>query len=111
MTDGEIDTLRELERDARPGPLTAQAVFDALDELGGTADIVAARLAAEGYRGSHQCDTCPIAVYLSRVFECRVEVCSDWVAVGGVSIEPPLAIVKFVDRFDDEEFPNLKVED
>lgn len=110
LSDGERDILAEQERDARPGPITPRDVFDALDELGGTADIVAARLLAEGCRGRRmKGESCPVANYLKMMFDLGAAVCAQSACLwSGPECDLPPAVASFVSRFDAGEFPDLE---
>lgn len=90
--------------------MSPQQIFDALDELGGTPAVIAARLKAEGCTGLRgEEGMCPIANYLNKRFEDAATVYFDEVYVGRCLLcGPPPAVTAFVRDFDLGEFPDLE---
>lgn len=83
----------------------------ALAALPGTADAIAAHLAALGIRGERKDGRCcPMANYLSRLgFEAPF-VQPDYVEASGETLTFPPELREFVDRIDDGEWPELVAE-
>jgi hypothetical protein len=97
----------------------------ALEALGGTGAEVASALRALGIKGErHYCGTCPVALYLLRVFpgadgaEVHEEHCLvtrtvvDYVSVEAeaIRVETPLAVACFAEDFDNGYYPQLDSE-
>jgi hypothetical protein len=89
----------------------------ALAALPGTADDIAAHLAAKGIRGAREdsCN-CPMVVYLTSLDFDRVNVTLSRILAraqpGGalVDVRTPWWIAEFVHRFDEGEWPELVAE-
>lgn len=100
--------------------MSSYELFDLLDSLGGTAEVVAARLLAEGCRGHRESRcSCPVATFVARHLDADggdffVEVSRTVAKLSRTSPRRssfeaalPPAVAAFVGRFDAGEFPAL----
>lgn len=86
-----------------------QMLYDDLRALGGSAKAIATKLQRKKIKGKASPKSCPIAVYLAREYgEDDVDVSDTEVSVDGVSVEPPEAVVVFIEQFDNGKFPKLQ---
>lgn len=86
-----------------------EAMLELLEGLGGTADEVAAALAARGVTGRRgESCRCPIAALLSRESGVAVTVGVATVSSDGRPCELPPACREFVRRFDLGMYPSLE---
>jgi hypothetical protein len=113
MECGRIDPT-ELERALGIGETPgSQAMFHTLDTLGGTANIVAARLEAEECHGS-TCKSggCPVAIFLEKQGYRQIAVTPRAIYATSPAGEflhcvPPPAVANFVAAFDRHEYESL----
>ena len=93
--------------------MIAQSLMEALVVLGSSADEVADRLAALGFKGRRAiAENCPVAHYLRATLGRRdVSVGSFFCNVGGVEFPLPDVVTEFLERFDEEEKYPLLVDD
>ena len=82
-------------------------VFEALEDLGDDADLVASNLFANGCKGDQRCSTCPVAVYLRKRLGIVANVFPSKIVLNGSVVEPPKAVSSFIMWFDIDGYLDL----
>lgn len=85
-----------------------------LSDLGDSPETVASFLEGQGVKGRRYApQRCPVAVYLQRVFPDvgYLEVGPLWIPLGPARVNTPPPIRRFIDAFDDGQFPALEIEE
>lgn len=79
-----------------------------LATLGASAEAVARTLKKKGIKGTLEAvNSCPVAEFLKREYRGEEIAVALDIEVNGVTIRAPKAISDFIDKFDDEQYPEL----